>query len=380
MRKLFAWAAQRAATVLAISAVAGCGGTVRSTGSQGGGSIARCSTPRFCHHVQQVGSPQQVDLGPIADGNVQLGSGVMTQLGPVVPWGERSCCSTPSQAAAGFALLEQQASMTIWGPATVPAPFVESPLPLFARGSEIDAVEPAGNYDKVHRYSVPALDELGAVVAAAPLPTPRAVGERVVSISDDQSGTHVVLLDASLSKVLARQDDSGLSAAQATLSPSCEGLVGTGIDGAALVSVAVDDTGLATPAHTLLVDTGGTKGRRTAAWDGREVVLTDGKQVLELDAHGLVFEQTTLADQPLAAAGTDDGLLVLVNTPDGLDPKLLLVARGSGKVVKDLGLVYLGGMYAATALAVSEPGRVYFAASSYTARNAVVWVGVDCGS
>jgi hypothetical protein len=114
------------------------------------------------------------------------------------------------------------------------------------------------------------------------------------------------------------------------------GLLLFGEDSCGVVTIPLDEQGAPT-AGTLCVAMDFPR-LDLAIWDGGRVVIPDRAAVVELDAEGRLASRTVLPDEPLAAFGTDGGVVVLVRSssrPDRVD--LRLVERSTGRTLRELG-------------------------------------------
>ncbi|MBK7581371.1 MAG: hypothetical protein IPI67_14300 [Myxococcales bacterium] len=345
-------------------------------------ALPACVTPRVCELPVAIQAEGAIDLAAIA-GNVQIGTGFLSQYGPLVPWGSRTCCSGDIQLVAGVALLNDSLSITASGPLPAGAPDNEMPLPIFEREDKVRGVVVDANLDKVVELNLETQE------VSAPMPAPiggtNRVPPAVVGVGRALAALigptpRFVLVDQTLSERLVDVPLTDAPATGLTLTRTCSGLVATWLtSNGQMQAVALDDFGeLRSPVRTHGGNWNNDTPQRTAAWDGAHVVVVGQQVVGELDVNAELVATTPLSRPVFAAVGSRDGIVALVgDTGLASPPEVVVVTRGSGAFIVALGALpttdspITGGVAA-------YPNTVYFASSTYLDRDRIIWSRVGC--
>ena len=369
-------------------------------GSNNGCVPIACTGAYLCDTVAAAGTQLSIVADPgLTAANLSLGQAVDTGTsGPAFAWGAYECCQgvANNRYTAGVALPEVPTSQRMFGPIMVPQ---TNPPAMTEWQGILSVVDPQTNWTKVTQLATSTLNTRGPFDiplsgstsrASRPVLQRRGSGSGYLGFTASPNGS-VVVMDDSYAEV-STNPISTQEILQPQLTPTCnDHQLATWVDGPSTYARTVRDDGTLPWPQTAVGAAPLAQMARPAPFDGRHVVLVAGNDVLELEADGSIVSRTTVAGAAgvaVAAFGTGEGLVVLrrfgVSGPPYGAP-VQLIERETGKVLRDLGLVYLGNFSgnavfdATVVLARSGTSTsLYFAATSLQARSRIYMLRVGC--
>lgn len=352
-----------------------------------------CDTPRVCTAPSSgVGTTFDAPLDTgVDDGNIRLHAGVWTSRGPVLPWSARQCCGAdPKPLSAGVVRFGDDASsFRLFGPIVDP-PTDASPS-IATVGSSLWVTDPLRRFTRavvLDRDTLTAIDERDVALGIDVLETP--------ALAPLDDGGTLALVPTSTTTELRRLGpdgalvssiDLGHTSTRLALTPTCRGFLATWEQGADAVAMPIAPDG--TPSGEARVYGETTLetqiGHRAVAFDGRHVVTVGPRQVYELSADGAVAAATLSLIAPVAAIGTDEGVVVMqLEATEGEGAPVVLLERETGAFVRELARIDTGTLYASDGIgfvvpsAGTTPTSMYFAAASYGRRGQLGGARIDC--
>lgn len=362
-------------------------------GDRDASTVVACETPRVCPGpAAGTGALFSLALGAeIEDGNVLLHAGIATPRGPVIPWSSRLCCGAdPKPMSAGVARLGDDARVVhLFGP--VLEPLLEASPAVVAMGTSLWVLDPLGGFARAAELDADTLAPIGerdpgfgAGGVATPAVAVLGSGDTVALVSTETT-TELRLLGSD--GALVASIDLERTTARVGLTATCDGLLATWEEGRRAMAMQIAPDGMPVGEPREYGETGleTELGHRGVVFDGAHVVTVGPRHVYELAPDGSLASATISLLAPLAAVGTDEGVVVLQReATEGEGAPVVLLERETGAVLRELARVDTGTLYASDGTVVVAPGHegapasIHLAAASYTRRSQIVGARIDC--
>ncbi|MGE0789081.1 MAG: hypothetical protein AB7S26_25635 [Sandaracinaceae bacterium] len=302
-----------------------------------------------CRRPVRLGTPSEATLTALPfEANVHVAEPLRIGRRNFFSFIADSCCRTTGgvtdESTSGLAVVTPSGALTqtlvsgqpVAGVGALSTPFERAGQPVFLHPNGDWATATPVDPDTLTPAA--ALDITGLSLSDPPFSAPSIVtlddGTMLVLQGTMMRLTHV---DASFAP-MAAPIDLMLEARFGVLIPTCDGIVALfAQQGGALLSLELAADGTPTAATpTMISDAAGPAPLDVhAIWDGEAITVAGDDRVLELDAHGAVLRETVLANVPIAAVGTEDGLVVVENEADVA--RIVLRERETGRLLATLG-------------------------------------------